>query len=56
MFECEEPDRDNLKKQIEDAIYRQYGFKVPVLIKEDKKLERILENNPFLNSKNDPVT
>ncbi len=38
----------NLSKGISEAILRDFGFRVPVLVKTAKEMEQVIQRNPFL--------
>src|ERR1700730_413670 len=38
----------NLSKSISGAILRDFGFRVPVLVKTAKEMEQVIKRNPFL--------
>lgn len=41
-----------LAEKIERAIYKKYNFQVPVIIRNDEELKKIISSNPFLKEKN----
>lgn len=40
-----------LAEKIERAIYKKYNFQVPVIIRNDEELKKIISSNPFLKEK-----
>lgn len=50
LFNSSSDDLACIEKTIENAIRKQYGFEVPVIIRSARMLEAINLNNPFLNS------
>lgn len=55
IFENKKTDQKELAKQIETKILQSTGFQVPVTIQNRKEILVILENNPFLNSRNEDI-
>jgi len=41
-----------LAKKIEKAIFKKYNFEVPVVIRTEKEMEKIISSNPFLKEEN----
>jgi len=41
-----------LAGKIEKAIYKEYSFEVPVIIRNEDELKKIVSSNPFLKEKN----
>ncbi|MEO9004349.1 MAG: DUF1697 domain-containing protein [Ginsengibacter sp.] len=39
-------------KKIEKAVYKKYGFEVPVIIRTKDEIQKIISTNPFLKEKN----
>ena len=39
-------------KRIEEAIQKEYGFHVPVIIRSHKELDKVIASNPFSSEKN----
>jgi uncharacterized protein (DUF1697 family) len=55
LFETEKADSIFLEKQIGEIIFKNFGFPVPVVIRNRQELEKIHEKNPFLGKRNEPV-
>jgi len=51
LFDASGASPANLKTEIEDLILKEFGFKVPVLIRTSAELKRIMGRNPFLKTK-----
>ena len=49
VFEATEKDAARLSEAIGKTILRDFGFPVPVLLRTAKEMERIVQENPFLN-------
>lgn len=47
---------DQLAKNIKDAILKEYGFDVSVLVKDADEMQNVLKNNPFLKKKDVDLT
>jgi uncharacterized protein (DUF1697 family) len=47
---------DELEKKIAKQILKEYGFEVPVMVKELDELIHILKNNPFVNKRKEDIT
>ena len=53
VFKSEETLTDlELAQKIEKAIYKKYNFQVPVIIRREEELKKIILSNPFLKEKN----
>ena len=53
VFESDGKESDiELAKKIEKAIYKNYNFQVPVIIRREEELKKIILSNPFLKEKN----
>ncbi len=50
VFQAIETGVHELAKRIEEKISEQFGFAVPVLVKEKNEIARVLQNNPFIKS------
>jgi len=46
----------DLQNKIAKAILKEFGFEVPVMVKELNELKTILNNNPFLKNRNEDIT
>jgi uncharacterized protein (DUF1697 family) len=53
VFDCTIPEASTAAATIEQAIERQFGFTVSVLIRNGDDFGRIIEGNPFLPHRND---
>ena len=49
VFKSDIKDQRELENQISVAIKNHYGFDVPVLVKTKTEIDKILENNPYIN-------
>ncbi len=47
VFKTEETDRQKIISNIEDAIRKEYGFDVPIQIRNKEELKKIIDNFPF---------
>ena len=52
LFESKEISNTSLEKQIQKKLLQDYGFHVPVLVKETKNLKSAVKNNSFIDRKN----
>lgn len=53
IFKSDEKLSDaELAKKIEDEIFKKYKFQVPVIIRSEDEMEKIISANPFLKEKN----
>lgn len=50
VFLAEEQNPNDLAQQIAQKIETDYGFEVPVIVKDEVSLKKVFENNPFLGS------
>lgn len=55
VFEYHETNENILAKIITDKIQSDFGFNVPVIVKKAEELNSIINNNPFINNRNEPV-
>lgn len=53
IFDTKENDPQQLEKRVEKKILDKFGFKVPVVIRQEKELEKLIKDNPFLKEKVD---
>ncbi len=51
VFQDNSSDIKRLEKKIEEKIAEQFGFEVPVMVKEKNELISVIENNPFVNTR-----
>lgn len=51
VFQNKETRLQDLEKKIAKKIFEQFGFEVPVLVKEIDELKKIIKNNPFIGDK-----
>jgi uncharacterized protein (DUF1697 family) len=56
VFQIKETKPKDLEKKIASSILKEFGFEVPVLVKEADELEVVLKNNPFINKRKEDVT
>jgi uncharacterized protein (DUF1697 family) len=53
IFKSNEPLSDiEFEKKIEDQIFKKYDFHVPVIIRSEDEIRKIIAANPFLKEKN----
>lgn len=52
VFRYKKVENIKLEKLIKEMISGEYGFDVPVIVKEFSKYKSIIENNPFIDNKN----
>lgn len=48
IFQCNESNEKDIEKQISEKIVKDFGFEVPVMVKEMEQLNFIFMNNPFI--------
>ena len=51
VFESEQMSSAGLSEKIEEKIQRDFGFKVPVLVKESREIEQIVRDNSLAKEK-----
>lgn len=51
VFESEQKSSAGLSEKIEEKIQRDFGFKVPVLVKASREIEQIVSDNPLAKEK-----
>lgn len=51
VFQDEKRSPASLSKSIAEAILRDFGFSVPVLVKTSKEMGHVIEGNPFLKER-----
>ncbi|MDQ3292415.1 MAG: DUF1697 domain-containing protein [Bacteroidota bacterium] len=56
VFEAESQDTTHLEEQIATTITNKFKFSVPVLVKDQAEWLRILQNNPFINERNEDIS
>ena len=56
VFQFKKSKTAELEKKISKLINDKYNFEVPVLVLETDELRLILENNPFVNTRNEDST
>jgi uncharacterized protein (DUF1697 family) len=55
IFEYEKTHTAVLAQSIKNKIQEVYGFEVAVMVKSDKEIKYIADNNPFLNERNEDI-
>lgn len=55
IFETETSDKSVIAKQISGKIKQEYGFEVPVIVKNQADLAFALQNNPFIIKRNEHI-
>ena|ERR1700749_2138671 len=56
VFKSKQTKVPDLEKKIASGILKEFGFEVPVLVKEANELETVLKNNPFITKRKEDVT
>ncbi|NJN84167.1 MAG: DUF1697 domain-containing protein [Caldilineaceae bacterium] len=56
LFQSDQEDGAELGRDIEAAIAERFGFEVSVLIRTPAEFEQVVENNPFLTTRNEDPT
>src|SRR5205823_668163 len=46
-------DQDEIARSIEAAITRSLGFSVPVVIRDEKRFQQLIDGNPFLKQRHE---
>lgn len=49
LFNCEKEEQAVLSKKIQEQIFIDFGFEVPVLVRKAKDMNTLIEDNPFLS-------
>ena len=56
VFQSKEINIDTLEQKIAKEIQKEFGFEVPVIVKELDEIKIVLKNNPFVNKRKEDVT
>ncbi len=56
VFQSKETNSDKLEKKIAKKIQEEFGFEVPVMVKELYEIKTVLKNNPFINKRKEDIT
>jgi uncharacterized protein (DUF1697 family) len=56
VFQFKKSSSAKLENTIKDAISNEFGFDVPVLVKDTDEMQIVLKNNPFLKKKDVDLT
>lgn len=56
IFNSPEKDKNKLAKTIENLIEEHYGFEVSVFVLDRKDLETVIDNNPFVENREEEET
>lgn len=56
IFQNKKTTHKDLEKKIAKNIFEEFGFEVPVIVKELGELTTIVKNNPFVNKRNEDLT
>ncbi len=56
IFQGKKSKTQDLEKKIVSKISDNFGFDVPVLVREQIEVKEILENNPFVNKRNEDIS
>lgn len=56
VFQAKESAREKLEKIIGKKIVDNFGFEVPVIVKELMEVKSVLENNPFVNKRKEDIS
>ena len=55
IFEDKTTDHKDLEQRIEKQILQNFGFNVPVMVKDKNELKSVLKNNPFLHQRSEDI-
>lgn len=56
LFDSKKDKSDSeIQELIEQAIFKKYGFEVPVIVRSVKELHEAVNNNPFYNEKSENI-
>ena len=56
IFEDKTTSHKELGKRIEKKIFENFGFQVPVIVKDKNELVNLIKNNPFLNGRKEDIS
>jgi len=56
VFQDKKTKLQDLEKKIAKRIFEQFGFEVPVLVKELEDLKQVVKNNPFLSDNSKDIS
>jgi uncharacterized protein (DUF1697 family) len=56
IFQFIKSEPADLEKKINDTIFNEFGFDVPVLVKDINEMQNILKANPFIKKKDVDIT
>jgi len=56
IFQDKKTKHEELEKKIAEKISDEFGFEVPVLVKDLDELTTVLKNNPLVNKRNEDIT
>ncbi len=56
VFQSKEININKLEQKIVKEIQKEFGFEVPVIVKELDEIKIVLENNPFVNKRKEDIT
>jgi uncharacterized protein (DUF1697 family) len=56
VFQDKKTKSETLEKKIAKGISDEFGFEVPVMVKEVEELKNVLKNNPFVNKRKEDIT
>jgi len=56
MFQAKKSESAKLENTIKDAILNEFGFDVPVLVKDAEEMQNVIMNNPFIKKKDVDIT
>ncbi len=56
VFDCGNPDAEEIGADIEKEIEKRFGFDVPVIMREAHDLQRIIDSNPFVQTRNEDLS
>lgn len=56
VFRFKETNVDKIEKKIANKIQEEFGFEIPVMVKELDEIKTVLKNNPFINKRKEDIT
>lgn len=55
IFQYRKSNYQDLEKKVADNIFKEFGFEVPVLVKDLDQLKKVLKENPFVNKRKEDI-
>ncbi|HEV8084060.1 MAG TPA: DUF1697 domain-containing protein [Chitinophagaceae bacterium] len=56
VFQFKETNIDKIEKKIANKIQEEFGFEIPVMVKELDEIKTVLKNNSFVNKRKEDIT